>query len=235
MNEDKNMIPVSFSDARIGREIENAHCLQASSLQKEGITQKQEMTRIVCPVLTPDRAEKRQNGRRFKDNGEPSFTLTAQDIHGVGIGVNIRGNEVQGAADEAHCLNANDQRKVFGANQERTLVGCLRSVRSEYGKAIRKDYEAGNIDISRHEFLEHEIRQDGITNTLDSVQKDNMVAMKVKEATKQGYSLAHKGDSINLSMPDSSTRRGRVGGGSGADIRHELQSGNNGSDKGEYP
>ena len=38
---------------------------------------------IAIPVLTPNRAEKRQNGRRFKDNGEPMFTLTAQDRHGV--------------------------------------------------------------------------------------------------------------------------------------------------------
>ena len=35
------------------------------------------------PVLTPDRVEKRQNGRRFKDPGEPMFTLTSQDRHGV--------------------------------------------------------------------------------------------------------------------------------------------------------
>jgi DNA (cytosine-5)-methyltransferase 1 len=35
------------------------------------------------PVLTPDRVEKRQNGRRFKEPGEPMFTLTAQDRHGV--------------------------------------------------------------------------------------------------------------------------------------------------------
>lgn len=41
---------------------------------------------IAIPVLTPDRAEKRQNGRRFKDNGEEAFTLTAQDIHGVALG-----------------------------------------------------------------------------------------------------------------------------------------------------
>ncbi len=39
--------------------------------------------KIVCPVLTPDRIVKRQNGRRMKENGEPSFTLTAQDKHGV--------------------------------------------------------------------------------------------------------------------------------------------------------
>lgn len=42
---------------------------------------------VVLPVLTPDRAEKKQNGRRFKDNGEESFTLTAQDRHGVAIKV----------------------------------------------------------------------------------------------------------------------------------------------------
>ena len=36
-------------------------------------------------VLTPNRKDKRQNGRRFKEEGEPSFTLTGQDIHGVSI------------------------------------------------------------------------------------------------------------------------------------------------------
>jgi len=36
-------------------------------------------------VLTPDRAEKRQNGRRFKEPGEPSFTITGQDVYGVAI------------------------------------------------------------------------------------------------------------------------------------------------------
>ncbi|RYM02783.1 DNA cytosine methyltransferase [Sporolactobacillus sp. THM7-7] len=39
--------------------------------------------KIAVPVLTPDRPEKRQNGRRFKENGEPMFTLTGQDRHGV--------------------------------------------------------------------------------------------------------------------------------------------------------
>lgn len=41
-------------------------------------------------VLTPERAEKRQNGRRFKTDGEPAFTLTAQDRHGVMVGRQIR-------------------------------------------------------------------------------------------------------------------------------------------------
>jgi len=49
----------------------------------------------------------------------------------------------------------------------------------------------------------------GITNTITSVQKDNLIV--VKEATKQGYAIAKEGDSINLSNPNSETRRGRVG------------------------
>lgn len=40
---------------------------------------------IVKACITPDRIEKRQNGRRFKEDGEPMFTLTKQDIHGVFI------------------------------------------------------------------------------------------------------------------------------------------------------
>ena len=42
------------------------------------------ISKIVCkPCLTPDRANKRQHGRRFKENGDPEFTLTSQDKHGV--------------------------------------------------------------------------------------------------------------------------------------------------------
>lgn len=39
--------------------------------------------KVCMPVLTPDRGKKRQNGRRMKDDGEDSFTLTATDRHGV--------------------------------------------------------------------------------------------------------------------------------------------------------
>lgn len=44
-----------------------------------------EVYRIAIPVLTPDRAKKCQNGRRFKTDGEPMFTLTSQDRHGIVI------------------------------------------------------------------------------------------------------------------------------------------------------
>lgn len=154
-----------------------ARCLQAS--YNKGIANhKAEVSGVAIPVLTPDRAEKRQNGRRFKDDGEPMFTLTSQDRHGVAV----------------------------------EPIGILRNVRTEYGKEIRKDYEDGKIDISRHDFLASEVREDGITNTLSTVQKDNQLAVKVSEATKQGYSECRVGvDAVNLSVPGSKTRRGRVG------------------------
>ena len=38
---------------------------------------------LVRACLTPDRLNKRQQGRRFKDNGEPSFTLNTVDRHRV--------------------------------------------------------------------------------------------------------------------------------------------------------
>lgn len=33
----------------------------------------------------------------------------------------------------------------------------------------------------------------------------------IKESTKKGYAMAEDGDSVNIGMPDSKTRRGRVG------------------------
>jgi DNA (cytosine-5)-methyltransferase 1 len=112
-------IPVQFGIDKNtqGAEIE---CAKALTARDRGVSNyKQTGTAVAIPVLTPDRAEKRQNGRRFKENGEPSFTLTSQDRHGV--------------------------------------------------------------------------------------------AIKVKEAVKQGYTEAYEGDSINLTMPNSETRRDRVG------------------------
>ena len=65
-----------------GQERPIANCISAR--YNSGVTRhSQEGTAVCVPVLTPDRAEKRQNGRRFKDNGEEAFTLTSQDRHGV--------------------------------------------------------------------------------------------------------------------------------------------------------
>lgn len=81
--------------------------------------------------------------------------------------------------------------------------------RTEFGKAIRKKYEAHEVDMSRHDMTTMEPRTDGITNTLTSVQKDNYLA--IPEATTKGYAEAYEGDSANLAVPNSTTRRGRVG------------------------
>lgn len=40
---------------------------------------------------------------------------------------------------------------------------------------------------------------------------NNVPYIKVKEATKKGFAIAHVGDSVDLSFPNSKTRRGRVG------------------------
>ncbi len=56
--------------------------------------------KIAIPVLTPDRAEKRQNGRRFKENGEPMFTLTSQDRHGVATSISPIGGVYTGVSPE---------------------------------------------------------------------------------------------------------------------------------------
>lgn len=107
-----------------------ARCLQAR-YQKGCGTYKAQNSGIAIPVLTPDRAEKRQNGRRLKEDGEPMFALTGQDRHGVAI------------------------------------------------------EPIGVIDSQ---------------------------GIKVAEATKQGYSECRVGiDNVNLSVPGSKTRRGRVG------------------------
>lgn len=156
-----------------------SRCLQAR--YSKGISNhKAEISGVAIPALTPDRLNKRQNGRRFKENGEPSFTLTGQDRHGVAINL--------------------------------TPLGILRTVRSDYGKRIRKDYESGKLKISRHDFLQYDIRTDGVANTLSTVEKDNYLSVKVKEATKSGYAERRVGvDAVNLERPDSETRRGRIG------------------------
>lgn len=70
---------------------------------------------FIAPVLTSDRLEKRQNGRRIKENGEPAFTVTAQDRHGLYDGARIRRltpvecERLQGFPDNWTALGVNDE------------------------------------------------------------------------------------------------------------------------------
>lgn len=63
----------------------NGNVYDSTGLSPTLTTNKGEGNKIAIPVLTPDRAEKHQNGRRFKNDGEPMFTLTSQDRHGVAV------------------------------------------------------------------------------------------------------------------------------------------------------
>lgn len=80
--------------------------------------------------------------------------------------------------------------------------------RTEYGKQIRKAYENGEIQESRHNMTKLEPRTDGVSNTLTTVQKDNMVL--IKQATKSGSIECEVGGCFDASYPESQTRRGRV-------------------------
>jgi DNA (cytosine-5)-methyltransferase 1 len=51
----------------------------------------------------------------------------------------------------------------------------LQAKRTEYGKAIRKQYESGKIKEKRANIQQLEPRTDGLTNTLTTVQKDNLL------------------------------------------------------------
>lgn len=64
---------------RVGKQLANT--LEASGCN-QGVVEREE----VRPVLTPERLEKRQNGRRFKEDGEESFTLTSINPPGVAVG-----------------------------------------------------------------------------------------------------------------------------------------------------
>lgn len=96
--------------------------------------------KIAIPVLTPDRAEKRQNGRRFKENGEPMFTLTSQDRHGVAIDpigalCNVRaeyGKEV------ANTLDASCNQGIFVQVSEELTVYAVWYEKYQCYIAIRK-------------------------------------------------------------------------------------------------
>lgn len=74
-------------DGKIFREIKNGISPAIVARARED---GDAMPMIAIPVLTPGRLKKRQNGRRFKTNNEPMFTLTAQDRHGIFDGYRLR-------------------------------------------------------------------------------------------------------------------------------------------------
>ena len=75
--------------------------------------------KIAIPVLTPDRAEKRQNGRRFKEDGEPMFTLTGQDRHGVAIEVEEAAEALDASCNQGIFVKVSDELIVYAVWYEK--------------------------------------------------------------------------------------------------------------------
>ena len=142
------------------------------------------------PVLTPDRMNKRQNGRRFKENDNAMFTLNTQDRHGI-LQVGVIPKEV---------LNDNErQRRLYSPDGvSPTVLG-----RSDSSKIIQVNNPKHSNDRVYY--------SKGCSPTLNSMQGGNRQPfIAVKNATLKGYQEAIKGDGINLEQPNSKTRRWRV-------------------------
>lgn len=134
-NEDPELVPrlSEFLDDEVPEKFyipdEKAQKIIEQALQKLSELGK------VHATITPDRIEKRQNGRRAKEDEEPMFTLTAQDLHGVIINdnkmldicVNDRGFATKPAqvTETAPCLRAQDhgnQPKVIEATEKSLVI-----------------------------------------------------------------------------------------------------------------
>lgn len=116
-----------------------ARCLQAR--YNKGIANhKAEVSGVAIPVLTPDRAEKRQNGRRFKEDGDPMFTLTSQDRHGVaidplGVLCNVR---TEHGKEVANTLDTSCNQGIFVQVSEELTVYAVWYEKYQCYIAIRK-------------------------------------------------------------------------------------------------
>ncbi|WP_313893878.1 DNA cytosine methyltransferase [Psychrobacillus sp.] len=148
--------------------------------------------KVVVPVLTPDRAEKRQNGRRFKEDGEEMFTLTSQDRHGILL-------------SEPKILD--DQGRT---NKDHKIKDIAPTLRAESHGNEPKVVVMGNVNPSGNGMNGQVYSSNGLSPTI-TTNKGEGNKIAIREATKKGFAEAEPGDSVNYSLPNSETRRGRVG------------------------
>lgn len=111
--------------------------------------------------------------------------------------------------------------KNFGVPQNRERVFIVGQLRGTSGREVfpitGKNATAINV-INKKDGMPRETNRvyssQGLSPTLNTMQgggREPKIAIKIKEATKQGYAIAEQGDSVNISHPNSKTRRGRVG------------------------
>lgn len=118
--------------------------------------------------------------------------------------------------------------KDFGVPQNRERVYIIGHLRGDSGREVfsifgenRETNQAnikqiGNISNSNsfggNPQTGRVYSDNGLSPTLNTMQGDGLEPkVMVKEATQKGYDVATVGDSINISQPNSKTRRGRVG------------------------
>ncbi len=77
---------------------------------------------------------------------------------------------------------------ISGGGREPKIVAVrgreariLTPKRTEYGKAVRKLYESGQLTEKRKNMQQLEKRKDGLTNTITTVQKDNYLLLPKKK------------------------------------------------------
>ena len=101
--------------------------------------------------------------------------------------------------------------------EPRNEPNVLTPKRTEEAKLLRKDYENHRINIQRKYMQQMEPRTDGVSNTITSVQKDNMLLepLRIKANTREGFAEVEEYGAVNISQPSSCTRRGRVQGNKG--------------------
>lgn len=193
----------------------------------------------VRPVLTPDRMNKSQNGRVIKENDEESYTLTAQDVHGVLLSEPtdkiIKIAQLEGSHDQsgrvydskgiAPTIMSNSHGdttggytppKVVVEDIDRAIEKCD-SVIKQYEKFYENN---GYLPELFNPYNNAEIDEVAPTVTAQCTRINasstvlkllKLEGLPIREATKQGYALAEEGDAVNFQFPDSQTRRGRVG------------------------
>lgn len=100
-------------------------------------------------------------------NIDPQKVNKVANVNPSGNGINGNVFSSEGLSPTL-TINKGEGVKIIDPN-------VLTSKRTEYGKAVRKDYESGNLKASRHDMTFFEPRTDGISNTITTVQKDNLL------------------------------------------------------------
>lgn len=142
------------------------------------------------------------------DRGRKIFPIGGKDEKSSAerLGINILGNTknpngtAQGTRDIVH--------------DPEGIVGTLTASDYKGPKQVAIPNEIKKYGVLQPNFNQSGVvyETDGISPTIRTMQGGGLEPkIRVREATKQGYAEASVGDSVNLSHPNSKTRRGRVG------------------------